>query len=268
MKKAFLYIDILGFSKLVMTNQKKVNNIFSVLDQFRAHRHFALHTIVFSDTILVFNNDESRSTDYYCTYLVEYAQELFYKLSLINVYFKAILTYGDFKFTQMTNIDAYYGEALIDAYCSEKKIEGFGLFVDKKISSEIIVFDKVYFDEKYDFVFLCQSFVNLYSATKGNLPTETSLLIETDDCYRIDEDLRFFREIEYIIKFHPLEKTRVKYQKVYNIYKANFPSFFETFEEQGFLPFTINPDYTGSLNPFIITAEQENSRVGKGESHP
>lgn len=257
MNRAFLYIDILGFEYLVRTNPNKVDRIFAIFDSLKAHKHFALQTVVFSDTILVFNKDDSRTTDYYCTYLVEYAQALFYRLSEINIYFKGILTFGEFNFSQMLNIQAYYGLALIDAYKDEGTLEGFGLYVNKQISDEIIVFDKVPFTEKYEYILLCQSLKNLYSATSGVLPVDINLLIETDTFFRIDEDLRFFREIEYIMLNHPVDKIKSKYKRVYDTYKADLPLFFKTFEEQGFLPFVINSDYAGSINPFTILAEQE-----------
>lgn len=257
MDRAFLYIDILGFENLVRTNPEKVDKIFKIFDTLKVHKHFALQTVVFSDTILVFNKDESLSVDYYCTYLVEYSQELFYRLSLINVYFKGILTFGEFNFSKMTNIQAYYGLALIDAYNDEALLEGFGLYVDKKLSDEIIVFDKVDFSEKYDYILLCQSLKNLYSTTEGVLPIELDLLTDTDTYHRIDDDLRFFREIEYLKQHHPSERARAKYQKVYDTYKADLPLFFKTFEAEGFLPFCINPDYTGSINPYEILAESE-----------
>ncbi len=257
MNKAFLYIDILGFENLVRTNPNKVDQVFKIFDSLKLHNHYALQTIVFSDTILVFNKDESLTTDYYCTYLVEYSQELFYRLSAINVYFKGILTFGEFHFSQMKNIQAYYGLALIDTYNDEATLEGFGLYVDRRLSNEIIVFDKVPFTEKYDFVLLCQSLKNLYTTTEGVLPIDINLLSETDSFYRIDEDLRFFREIDYLKQNHPVEKIRAKYQIVYNIYKTDLPLFFTTFEEQGFLPFAINPNYAGNINPFEILAEQE-----------
>lgn len=257
MNRTFLYIDILGFEHFVRENPDKVDQIFAIFDTLKVHKHFALQTVVFSDTILVFNIDENLSTDYYCTYLVEYSQELFYRLSAINVYFKGILTYGEFNFSKMTNIKAYYGVALIDAYKDESTLEGFGLYVDKRLSSEIIVFDKVPFTEKYEFILLCQSLKNLYSTTEGVLPVDINLLSETDTFHRIDEDLRFFREIEYLKQNHTNGKIRAKYQKVYDIYKADLPLFFRTFEDEGFLPFTINSDYKGSINPFDILAEQE-----------
>ncbi len=263
MNRAFLYIDILGFENLVRTNPIKVDQVFGIIDTLKVHKHFALTTVVFSDTILVFNTDDSLSTDYYCTYLAEYSQQLFYRLSAINVYFKGILTFGEFAFSKLANIHAYYGVALIEAYKDEGTLEGFGLYVDKRLSSEIVVLDKIPFTDKYDFIVLCQSLDNLYSTTDGILPIDINLLSETDDYFRIDEELKFFREIEYLKQHHPVERIRAKYSKVYALYRTRLPLFFKAFEDDGFLPFTINPDYTGSINPFDLLAEQELVAVKK-----
>jgi len=257
LKRAFLYIDILGFEHLVRTNPSKVDNIFTIFDTLKVFKHFALQTVVFSDTILIFNKDDSRPTHYYCTFLIEYAQELFYRLSLINVYFKGILTFGEFNFSELQRIQAYYGLALIDAYHDESLMEGFGLYVDKRLSNDIVVFDKVPFTEKYDFVLLTQSLRNLYNDTAGKLPIPLSMLEETDTYHRIDEDLRFFREIEFLKQNHPNERVKQKHSVVYETYKQAMPSFFERFEKEGFSPFTVNSEYTGRINPFDLLADKE-----------
>jgi hypothetical protein len=257
MKKAFLYIDILGFGQLVKNNSLKVDKIFEIIDGLSVHKHFALKTIVFSDTILVFNKKDEHSNDYYVTYLIEYAQQLFYRLSHINIYFKGIITLGEFNYSNLKNIEAYYGLALIDTYNDESKLDGFGLYINKNLSQEVIVFEKIEFSDKYDYILLCQSFISLYKITEGNLPLEINLLSETDAYHRIDEDLRFFREIEYLKNHLSIEKHRKKYDMVYELYKKEAPLFFEYFEKDGFLPFILNSDYTGSINPFELLAESE-----------
>src|SRR5680860_1637694 len=114
MDKAFLYIDILGFEKLVRSNSEKIKRIFEIIDGLNVHRHIAFQTVVFSDTFLVFNKNNDHENHYYVTYLIEYAQQLFYKLSLINIYFKGIITLGEFSFSRSNNIEVYYGLALIE----------------------------------------------------------------------------------------------------------------------------------------------------------
>jgi hypothetical protein len=257
MDKTFLYIDILGFEKLVESNSPKTEKIFEIIDGLNVHKDFVFQTIVFSDTILVFNKNGDYQNHYYVTYLIEYAQQLFYRLSLINIYFKGIITLGEFNFSKLNNIDAYYGLALIETYKDEKILEGFGLYINKNLSNEVIVFDKIDFNKKYDFVLLCQSFINLYKDTKGILPIDMNILSETDTYFRIDEDLRFFREIEYLKNNHPIEGVKKKHEKVYNVYKSVTPDFFQKFEEEGFLPFILNPGYPGTIDPFEILAESE-----------
>jgi len=262
MNRIFLYIDILGFENLVINHSQKVEIIFSIIDRLNVHKHFALQTIVFSDTILIFNKNDDYAGHYYVTYLIEYAQQLFYNLSLSNIYFKGIITFGEFNFTRLDNIDAYYGLALVDAHNDEKKLDGFGLFINKNLNDDVTTFDKIDFDEKYDFVLLCQSTINLYRDTNGVLPIEdVNMLSETDTYFRIDEDLRFFREIKYLKDNHSDKKVREKHKKIYNLYKTTLPIFFQKFEEQGFLPFTIHSDYMGKLNPFTILAESEMNNV-------
>ncbi|MES2064640.1 MAG: hypothetical protein V4456_22165 [Bacteroidota bacterium] len=262
MERIFLYIDILGFETLVRTNKTKVDEIFRTFDGLKVFKHPALQTVVFSDTILVFNKDESWPDHYYCTYLTEYAQQLFYRLSRINVFFKAIILKGDFNYSNLKNIDAYYGLALINAYHDESELEGFGLYVEKAISDEVVTFDKVTFNEKYDYVFLCQSILNLYDHTSGVLPIkDLNIFSETDTYHRIDEDLRFLREISYIKEQHPVLRVRDKYQKVYQVYKNRLKDFFNKFEIEGFMPFTLNDHYAGSIDPFLLLAEIEITKL-------
>ncbi|WP_373708344.1 hypothetical protein [Kaistella sp.] len=247
----------MGFENLVRTKPEKVSQIFKIFDNLNVFKHPLLQVIVFSDTVLVFNKDDSWSKDYYVTYLIEFAQEMFYNLSLINVYFRAIITLGKFHFFKYKNFQSYYGEALIETYNDESQLEGFGLFINKNLTNEVIVFDKIEYNEKYDFILLCQSYINLFDDTKGKLPIQIDMFTETDKYYRIDEDLRFFREIQYLKDNYPSPRIRRKYQVVYDIYKERTKEFFRKFEDEGFTPFTLNMDYMGSLSPFYTLAEEE-----------
>lgn len=76
---------------------------------------------------------------------------------MINVYFKGIITLKSFTYLEMQNLNAYYGEALISTYQDEKKLKGFGLYIDKSISNDSFIFDKIEFNDKYDYILLCQS---------------------------------------------------------------------------------------------------------------
>ena len=248
-------MDILGFSDMLNNKSPKIPKIFEMIDSLSSFGHFAFTTISFSDTVLVFNKDNDSPPHYYVTYLIEFAQQLFYKLLSIGVYYKGIITCGEFEYHELTNINSYWGNALIEAYNDEKNIKGFGLFIRKDMANDVIVLDKQTITDKYDFVYLCQSYINLYKYYNGILPIDIEVLTETDDYARIDEDLKFFREIEFLKKNHPNNKIRKKYSTVYNWYKKKTPKFFKIFQKQGFYPFILNHNYLGTINPFIITAE-------------
>ena len=242
---------------MVEEHGSKIPQIFDIINGLSVHDHSAFQVIVFSDTILVFNKDREMQNHYFVTYLIEFAQQLFYRLLTIGVYYKGIITYGEFNYSELNNIQAYWGHALIETYTDEKELEGLGLFVRKDISKDILILEKESINSKYDFVFLCQSYMNLYRNVNGLLPIDLDILTETDEFYRIDEDLHFFREIEYLKEKHPCEKVRRKYEMVYNWYKTRTHEFFDIFEKQGFFPMVINPGYSGSMDPFIIIAENE-----------
>lgn len=263
MERDFLYIDILGFSNMVKEHSPKISQIFDIINGLSVHDHYSFRTIVFSDTIIVYNENNDMPNHYYVTYLIEFAQQLFYRLLSIGVYYRGFITYGDFEFQKLPNIQAYWGNALIETYEDDNKkdennrIKGFGLFVRRDLSDDIVILDKIPVGEKYNFVFLCQSYINLYKKVNGILPVDINLLTETDEFDRIDEDLAFFREIAFLKENHPCETIREKYQTVYDWYNRKTPKFFEIFEQQGFLPFVLNSGFTGSINLFTIKAERE-----------
>lgn len=235
---------------MINEQSPKIPQIFNIINELSVYKHYAFQTIVFSDTILVYNKENDKPTHYYLTYMVEFAQQLFYRLLSIDVYYRGLITYGEFEFKQLENIQAYWGKALLDSYEDEDKLLGFGLFVSKDVSEDILIFDKMDMGGKYDFIFLCQSYINLYKRAKGILPVELEIITETDDFDRIDEDLMFLRQIAEMKEICPCEKIRNKYVAVYNWYKERTPKFFKLFEEKGFMPFVINSNYIGSINPW------------------
>lgn len=258
MIRNFLYIDILGFSEMVQKQPCKIEKIFQIIDRLSVYKHYAFETIVFSDTILVFNKKYNAPNHYYVTYLIEFAQQLFYKLLSIDVYFKGLITYGEFNFKSMNNIQAYWGEALIETYNDANLLQGLGLFVNKKLSVDIVTFDKLdNIDSKYDYILLCQSYINLYKSTKGKLPIEIEILYETDEYNQIDEDMSFFREIRYVKDNCTVHKITNKYLVVYMWYKNYTYPLFKQLEDGNFSPSVLNADYMGRINPYDIIAEVE-----------
>ena len=252
MKKVFLYLDILGFKDLVSDNSDKIPDIFSTINNIKAHKHHDFKIIMLSDTVIIFNENDNKPIHYYCTYLIEYVQILFYNLLYQNIFFRAIICYDEFYYKKLSNIDACYGKALIKCHEAEKNLKCIGLFVDKSLVKEIIIFDLdlVEFNDNFYFVHLWQYLRRLYRITKGILPSDIKLFQETDDYSRVDEDLHFLRKIHFYREHHETESVRTKYQNTYLLIKKSMPKFFEAFEKFDFLPFTLNCEYAGHINPY------------------
>ena len=234
MERAFLYIDILGFKDIVYSNPEKIQEIFLVIDSLQVHNEYNLKVIAFSDTVVVFTEEESLKINYYVNDLVEYTQELFYKLSAIQIFFKATITFGDFNYFKMKNIEAYFGDALIKSYVDTEELEGFGLYIDNDISDWIRKFKVVKLSPNYSFILLCSSIVELHYATKSASPEDIKFMENNNDLQYLKDDLNFLSIIYYLKDNLAKEKVRRKYQKVYNIYKNEMQNFFEQFENNGF----------------------------------
>ncbi len=94
-----LYIDILGFAEMTKSEPRKVARVYSILDELNVHQHQSFKTIVFSDTVLVYNPDLASSDKdrrYLVWYLIEFAEDLHHRLTGQDIYFRAILTSGSF----------------------------------------------------------------------------------------------------------------------------------------------------------------------------
>ena len=230
-EKVLLYIDILGFTEMVTSHSLIIPQIFEIINELSVFRHFAFQTIVFSDTIVVYNKDDNRPGHYYLTCLVEFAQQLFYRLLSVGVFFRGIVSHGEFEYHKLDNIEAYWGNAFIEAFKDEKILKGVGLFVKNDLSEDILTFEKTVVSDNFCYIFLCQSLINLYKRVHGVLPVELELLNESDDFHRIDEDLMFFREV-CSRKEQDSSEISEKYLNVYNWYKEIALRFFHEFEKK------------------------------------
>ncbi len=134
-ERYLLYLDILGFSEMAQTPQR-VLDLYQIMDRLHAHRHHAFQRLVFSDTLVVYNTHEPRNAhdrQYYVMYLAEFAQDLLYRLIGRDYYFRAILTKGEFFHHRFENLEAFFGQALIDSYRHEKDLIGCSLFMDSRL---------------------------------------------------------------------------------------------------------------------------------------
>ncbi len=129
--KYLLYIDILGFENLVGASVAQVRRLYSIIDTLNVHRHQGFRAIVFSDTILVYNDFPLENDDahqYAAMFSCEFAQDLLIRLVGQNVFFRAVLEYGEFAHEALRNVQSFFGPALIKAYKREKQLQAIGLF--------------------------------------------------------------------------------------------------------------------------------------------
>ena len=242
--KYFLYIDILGFSDLVKDNPSEVDNIYKILDTLNVHRHHAFKTIVFSDTILVYNIGTpitKHDNEYVVMFACEFIQDLIYHLANRNIYFRAILTFDEFKHYNLNNIECYYGNALVNCYNKEKEINGIGLFIDKRIAKYNKIFPTVHFDRDLDYVCLLQCIERLYGNTQGILPSNDLVTINnTDEYWAIKFELNYLRNIYNNSLEHPNVKIRSKFLQTYQLYKNLYKPLLLVFESTDFDVMTIN----------------------------
>ena len=149
-ERFLLYIDLLGFSEFVRLKPRLLPDLFRVLDRSNAHAQHAFQVIQFSDTLLVFNENQviSDYDKHYCSmYLCEFAQEIQYMLLGRDAFLRGLITYGQFEDTGSTpnncykNIRAFWGKALISAHVAHKDIQAIGLFVDKTVRPHMDIFE-------------------------------------------------------------------------------------------------------------------------------
>lgn len=148
----FLYIDILGFKNLINSGFD-IRAIYSRIDDLNVHHDNGFKCIVFSDTILVYAADGWENyRNQVIMWLIEFAQDLFFRLISIDVHIRAYVTRGDFEHYKLNNIESYYGKALVNCYEKAKAIKCTGVFLDAKIAHLNHIFQLTKFDDECFYV--------------------------------------------------------------------------------------------------------------------
>jgi hypothetical protein len=243
--KYLLYIDILGFTDLVRHDANKITVLFEIIDSLNVHRHSGFSTIAFSDTILVYNNEDPSSDfdhEYFVMFACEFVQDLQVKIRNMNIQFRAILTYGEFSVRQMTNIQAYHGRAFLYAYEKEKQINGMGLFIDKRISKYNKFLRFTSFDDDFDFVFILQALERLHSLGEFEIPIDHYLIEITQDLLYLDTDVQYLSQLKYSVDNMSNSKIRGKYIQTYHYYQVRYPRLCSLFEASNFDHKILNPN--------------------------
>lgn len=243
-QKYLLYIDILGFSELVKSSPSAVKNLYRIIDTLNVHQHDGFRTIIFSDTILVYNDFELRTEHdhaYAVMFSCEFAQDLLIRLVGTGVFFRAILEYGDFSHDALGNIQSFFGSALVEAYSREKLIQAVGLFATDRCIARNRVFPSERFSDDLHFVYLHQSLERLQQNTGGSLPSDPVLVVSTDDYHDILWDLSFLGSVFKNMREHPDQRVRGKHLATYDLYRRKYPELLAAFEASGFQPECICP---------------------------
>ncbi len=223
-----LYIDILGFSDLVENHPLKIERLYDVIDTLNVHQHEAFTTLVFSDTIVVYNKADPRSPEdhsYLVMYSCEFAQDLQYRLVGSNIYFRAFLTYGPFAHRRRAHVESFYGRALVDAYRRERAIQAVGLFMDDICNGYNKIFPTTPYDSGVSFVYLNQPLERLQRLTGGMLPAPpleeefTDLLWDLQYLYDVYEQMR-----------HPEPAIRMKYLSTWELLRQRYPQLLQGLE--------------------------------------
>ncbi|POY34672.1 hypothetical protein C3K47_19175 [Solitalea longa] len=236
--KYLLYIDILGFADLVKTDYDKIRLLFKKIDELNVHRHNAFQTIVFSDTILILNKIAPRNThehEYLVMYACEFAQDLMFRCIDLEIQFRAILTYGDFFYEKLENIEAYHGKALVNAYYKEKDINSLGLFIDKSILQYNTIFKTTQFDKDLDFVFLTQNLERLcYFYDASNIPLDPFLIDQACEFPYLKDEVKILETLKKNIDTQIDSKIRGKYLQAYHFYQQRYKVFIDQLEKNDF----------------------------------
>ena len=247
--KYLLYIDILGFADLVKRDPLQVEKIYGVLDSLNVHRDRIFRTIVFSDTVVVYNYidpkpGDAKTHESIVWYSIEFAEDLHHRLTGQGLYFRAVLVSGEFQHYALENIDCFFGAALIDAYAREKQIPSIGLFIDTTCNQYNRFFRTEHFGDRLHFVYLNRSVESLQQETNGKFPVDQDLL---DSNYpHLAWQVRFFRDVHSMMRTHPVPTVRTKFLTAWDFYKRRYPKILTALEEGGFDMKVFNPDFNWS----------------------
>lgn len=236
-ERFLLYIDILGFADMTRKEPRKVARIYSILDDLNVHRHNAFKTIVFSDTVLVYNpvvaatRDES---EYLVWYLIEFAEDLHHRLTGQDAFFRAVITLGDFSHYGLKNIECFYGAALINAYLAEKKLPSVGVFIDDRCNAFNKYFRTERFNGDFSFVYMNRAMEELNTLAGGNFPLPTWDHSLEDLTPFLPWQVQFLKDVHANMRTHPDPNVRGKFLTAWDFYQKRYPKMARVLEQSGF----------------------------------
>jgi hypothetical protein len=225
----FLYLDVLGFTDLVrQKNGQTIADLYEVIASLNANQHGAFKVVVFSDTVVVYNvdgGDTPEDSSYLIMFLCEFVKDLMHRLTGRNIYFRAVITHGDFTHYELNGIPCFFGNALVDAYNSEKELKAIGLFIHKEISCYCDIFKFREFNENYNFVYVTQALDEVELWGTDGYPVPEELIEATDSKWFIYPELSHLANM-YAGSMNVAypEGVRAKYAASWQMYCHHYPN--------------------------------------------
>lgn len=237
-----LYIDILGFKEMTLKDRRKVARIYAILDRLNVHDHPNFKTIVFSDTILTYNpeevhNDEDRR--YLVWYLTEFAEDLHHRLIGQDVWFRAVLIAGEFNHYLLNNIQCFFGEALIEAYLSERGLPMIGLAMHNSCLPYNQYFRVDQFNREFSFVHLARQLEQVNSFTDKFPSPQWEIADQSPD---FPEAAWFVADLHRLMHEHSDPHVRAKALATWDFYQRRYPKVMTALLESGFDLNSIGPE--------------------------
>ena len=237
-KKYFLYIDILGFGSLVIQN--RVRDLYHRLDSLNAHTHPSFSTIVFSDTIVIYNKDD-RDWDEsdkmaLVSRLCEFAADLFYRLISQDIHFRGYICCGEFVHSKMQHIEAFYGRALIHSYKREQEIQCTGLFIDSELVPYLRMFESDKYDDSCHYVHLIEHLKGV-SFEEDVYPVDRNIISSGNLAEFLAYDITYLKNIHaHMSDMGLLPRVRVKYLSAWQMIRKQHRTLLEVLERNNFDP--------------------------------
>ncbi|EDL51369.1 hypothetical protein VSAK1_25420 [Vibrio mediterranei AK1] len=226
--KFFLYMDILGFTDLVQNNSEKIHDLYEVIASLNAHNHDAFKVVVFSDTVIVYNvngGDTAADAKYLVMFMCEFVKDLMHRLMGRNIYFRAVITHGDFTHYELNGMPCFFGNALVDAYHSEKELKAIGLFIDKKISKYCHIFKSQEYNENFDFVYVTQALDEIEYWGDMGYPIVADLIESTDSKWHLAPELdHVLSMLKGASDVTLPDSVRLKYKASWDMYSKHYPN--------------------------------------------
>lgn len=222
-----LYVDILGFSDLVLYEDlSRIEDLYEVVASLNAFKHDAFKCIVFSDTILIYNVDGGEviaDVKYLLMFMCEFAKDLLHRLTKRGVVFRAVITYGDFRHYELNSIPCFFGTSLIQAYRSEKKIKGIGLFMERSLTRYCDIFKTRKFNDEFHFVYVTQALEDLESTSGGAFPFDKDYLEQTDLIWMVTPELLHLVDLYKGASGKLPATVKRKYVNTIRLYEKQYP---------------------------------------------